>query len=173
MRHAAGLKCPSSSACARALRAPCRISHTRSRVPIVCRAVVQTDAAEVAKQLLAAEQELQSMFESGKPMPKAAVVAAKRAEVEKLRATLEGRMSELEDQTPEDPEEAERARKAFAELERYLNGSLMGHDDDDEIARLESENAQLRVTAHRLLLRQQRLEEVAMSHGIPLPGGDK
>ncbi|GIL72096.1 hypothetical protein Vretimale_508 [Volvox reticuliferus] len=122
-----------------------------------------------------AEARLAALFEPGRPMPRAGMVAAMRQEVSELKANLAAIMSGsssevMVDAQPEsDDELAERARQAFLEIERLVgpkSGGLYAQDDAAGIAVLEAENERLRLEATALLLRQQQLEELVERHNL-------
>ncbi|EFJ52462.1 hypothetical protein VOLCADRAFT_115948 [Volvox carteri f. nagariensis] len=122
-----------------------------------------------------AEAKLASLFEPGKPMPRAAVVGAMRQEVSELKAKLAAMMSGssadavLGARSETDDELADRARQAFLEVERLLghkSGGTHAMDDAGAIAVLEAENERLRLEATALLLRQQQLEELVEKHNL-------
>lgn len=135
----------------------------RHRATPLVRAGIQlseADAASLAKQILEKEEHLASLFQSGKPMPRASVVSGLRAEIAQMRAKLKGNGSE-EVVREVDTATAERARRALAEVERTLSQtySNYGVSTDIELARVEEENIRLRAEAHNLLLYQKRLAD--------------
>jgi len=164
-----------------------------AKVPLrrltVVRATAQLSRDEVQRQLQQKERYLASLFESGKPMPRAAQVAELREEIDSLQAQLQNRPQQV--RVP--PAAAEQQRQsgpgpiqlnpkppkfgptgsrsttktnaladaAFVAVEEQLRANQgMGASDDREIARLEAENTMLRAEANRLLLRQQQLEQL-------------
>eukprot|EP00775_Hariotina_reticulata_P013336 gene13336-13465_t len=143
--------------------------------------------------LVQKEAQLQALFESGQPMPKAAVVAQLRQEIAALDAQLRGQpVSSYMSMdlgrpagaaTPVQPAPGmhthirarsrteELADKAYELVEQQLRSNQgMGAADDILIAQLEAENTQLRVQAYELLQRQQHLESLlAEIRGIKPP----
>ncbi|GFR40147.1 hypothetical protein Agub_g703, partial [Astrephomene gubernaculifera] len=128
------------------------------------------EAAKLTQSIVEAESRLAVLFEPGKPMPRAGVVAAMRQEVSELKAQLAalvsggaGAEAVMDSALATDDELAERARQAFLEVERLLgqkNGSARSRQDEAAIALLEAENERLRIEAMALLLREQQLEEL-------------
>ncbi|GLI64119.1 hypothetical protein VaNZ11_007294 [Volvox africanus] len=150
------------------------------RYPAAVGGVTPTDnqSLEITKltdEILQAEARLAALFEPGRPMPRAGMVAAMRQEVSELKANLAAIMSSnspeyMMDAQPENDDElAERARQAFLEVERLVgqtSGGAFTKDDGARIAVLEAENERLRLEATTLLLRQQQLEELVERHNL-------
>lgn len=162
-----------------------RSPFTSSRRHVAVAVAAAASSAADLRQLLAQkERELAAMFESGRPMPQASVVAALRAEIAALDDQLNGRpVNPYVPSAPVSggggysggprgppsgpPPGAVRSRteqladKAYELVEQQMRGNQgMGQQDDADIARLEHENTQLRAEAYALLQRQQQLESM-------------
>ncbi|GLC34579.1 hypothetical protein PLESTB_001246100 [Pleodorina starrii] len=157
-------------------RVQCRASSVQAHAAGGGVRPTDEQSAEVAKLtegILEAEKKLAALFEPGKPMPRAGVVASMRQEVSVKKARLAAIMSgsapaDMANEAPAtDDELAERARQAFLEVERLTgqrSGSADLRDDGTAIALLEAENERLRAEATALLQRQQQLEELVEKH---------
>ncbi|KAG2500963.1 hypothetical protein HYH03_000785 [Edaphochlamys debaryana] len=124
------------------------------------------DVPQLTSAIVEAEAKLAALFEPGKPMPRAGVVASLRQEVSEMKGALarlmgqSGPTASLDSGNASDEELAERARQAFLEVERLVGNKGGGRDDSGAIATLEAENERLRLEATALLMRQQQLEDL-------------
>lgn len=124
--------------------------------------------AQLTQSVVDAEAKLSAMFEPGKPMPRAGVVAELRQEIvvmkERLAAAMGGAGGGAGSASGSgiDKDMEAHARQAFLEVERVIGEQTSRNRPDDgaAIAVLEAENERLRAEATALLLHQQQLEEL-------------
>ncbi|GBF93299.1 mitochondrial substrate carrier protein [Raphidocelis subcapitata] len=129
-------------------------------------AAAAVDERALLSQIAEKEAQLAGMFER-RPPPKAAEVAALRADVNALRAALPQREPAAPPQAQTQPAPARAAAKEgdralaariVAELDLALARAGRGNLEDAELAALEAENALLRASARALLQHQAELE---------------